>query len=145
MLPDPADILHLFVYGTLRPGDVRWPLLAPFVVGDRRPDSVAGALFDIGQDYPAAVFGDGDERDADGGGGSGWIVGDTFLLDRSQLDECLTILDAEEDTVGGRYRRVTVTTESGVTAWAYAYGTGLELAPIPHGDWFVHRPPAADA
>src|SRR5690606_16989747 len=41
-------ISHLFVYGTLRPGDVRWPMLAPWVVDDGRDDTVAGLLFDTG-------------------------------------------------------------------------------------------------
>ena len=46
------------------------------------------------------------------------------------------ILDAEEDTVGGRYRRVVVSTGRGVRAYAYEYGDCLDLAPIPSGDWF---------
>ncbi|MGI9645661.1 MAG: gamma-glutamylcyclotransferase family protein [Ilumatobacteraceae bacterium] len=115
---------HLFVYGTLRPGDVRWHLLAPFVVDDGRPDTVAGRLFDTGLDYPAAVF-----------GGEGVIVGRTYALIEGSLDRCLTTLDEEEGTVAGLYRRVSVMTGHGVGAWAYEYGDGLTLTPIDSGDW----------
>lgn len=123
----PSAIMHLFVYGTLRPGDVRWPLLAPFVADTGVDDSVAGELFDTGLDYPAAVF-----------GGDGTILGRTYELRADRLDEALAVLDEEEDTVAGLYRRVEVVTGAGTPAWAYAYGTGLDLTPIPTGDWF-HR------
>ena len=121
---------YLFVYGTLRPGDVRWPILEPFVVDAGVVDTVAGTLHDTGLDYPAAIF-----------GGGGVIHGRTFALLEASLDRALTVLDEEEDTVGGRYTRVTVRTGAGLDAWAYAYGTGLDLTPIPSGDWLAHRPP----
>ena len=47
------------------------------------------------------------------------------------------VLDEQEDTVLGLYRRVEVTTSRGVRAWAYEYGDGLELTPIESGDWFL--------
>ena len=118
--------VHLFVYGTLRPGDVRWSFLEPFVADAGAVDSVAGRLFDTGLDYPAAVF-DGDHS----------IAGRTYLLRSDRLDEALAVLDEEEDTVLGLYRRVEVTTGSGLRAWAYEYGDGLELTPIESGDWFL--------
>lgn len=124
-----AMIRHLFVYGTLRTGDVRWPFLRPFVRGAGIADTVPGSLFDTGFDYPAAVF----DR-------AGNVVGQTFELDVATIDRALDVLDAEEDTVGGLYRRVVVTTGSGVEAWAYEYGAGLDLVPIPSGDWMIHRP-----
>lgn len=117
--------LHLFVYGTLRPGDVRWPLLRRFVVDEGAGDTVAGRLFDTGLGYPAAVF-----------GGPGTIVGRTYELRADLLATALDELDAEEDTVLGLYRRTTVVTGRGRDAWAYAYGSGLDLRPIPSGDWF---------
>jgi gamma-glutamylcyclotransferase (GGCT)/AIG2-like uncharacterized protein YtfP len=46
------------------------------------------------------------------------------------------VLDAEEGTVGGLYRRVVVTTGRGVAAYAYEYGAGLDLVEIESGDWF---------
>jgi gamma-glutamylcyclotransferase (GGCT)/AIG2-like uncharacterized protein YtfP len=118
-------IRHLFVYGTLRPGDVRWSFLEPFAADEGVDDSVAGSLFDTGLDYPAAIFDRG-----------GTIMGRTYELRTERLDVALDVLDAEEDTVLGRYRRVAVTTGRGVTAWAYEYGEGLQLTPIASGDWF---------
>ena len=129
---------HVFVYGTLLPGDVRWRYLEQFVADDGRADSVAGTLFDTGLDYPAAVFADPATESA---GSSGTILGRTFRIPVEVLDDCLAVLDVEEDTVGGRYRRISVTTNGGTEVWAYEYGDGLDLAPIPSGDWLAHRPP----
>jgi gamma-glutamylcyclotransferase (GGCT)/AIG2-like uncharacterized protein YtfP len=118
---------HLFVYGTLLPGDVRWPILEPFAIDEGAADAVRGLLFDTGLDYPAAVF----DPDADA-----LVLGRCYRLRPDTLDEALVRLDVEEDVVLGLYRRVEVTTEAGVTAWAYRYGDGLELTPIPSGNWF---------
>jgi gamma-glutamylcyclotransferase (GGCT)/AIG2-like uncharacterized protein YtfP len=123
---DIVSINHLFVYGTLRPGDVRWPLLRPFVNGDALADEADGALYDTGLEYPAAVF-----------GGTSRIIGDTFELITDMIDHALAVLDVEEDTVEGLYRRVAIRTRGGRDAWAYEYGAGLELTPIESGDWFV--------
>ena len=122
-------IRHLFVYGTLRPGDVRWHFLEPFVVDDGWHDTVAGQLFDTGFDYPAAVFDD-----------VGTIHGHTFGLLEASVDRALEVLDEVEGIVDGEYTRVTVRTGRGVDAWSYASGEGLGLTPIPSGDWFLHRP-----
>ena len=59
-----SEVRHLFVYGTLRPGDVRWRFLQPFVVDEGWPDTIEGRLFDTGLDYPAAIL---DERAEPGG------------------------------------------------------------------------------
>ena len=123
-----SEVRHLFVYGTLRPGDVRWRFLQPFVVDEGWPDTIEGRLFDTGLDYPAAIL---DERAEPGG----TIIGQTYALLTASIDRCLDVLDAEEDTVGGQYRRVVVTTGRRVTAFAYAYGDGLDLIPIDSGDW----------
>jgi gamma-glutamylcyclotransferase (GGCT)/AIG2-like uncharacterized protein YtfP len=123
-------IRHVFVYGTLRPGDVRWPILEPFVVDAGMVDTTDGSLFDTGLDYPAAVFETG-----------GTIIGQTLALLEDSLDRALRVLDDVEDVVSGEYARVRVLTGLGVDAWAYAYGTGLDLVPITSGDWFRHRPP----
>lgn len=122
-------VSHVFVYGTLRPGDVRWRFLEPFVVDEGWPDTIIGRLFDTGLDYPAAVL---DARAEPGG----TIVGHTYALLEATIDRCLEVLDREEDTVGGRYRRVIVTTGRGVCAYAYEYGDGLDLVPIESGDWY---------
>jgi len=136
-------IRHLFVYGTLRPADVRWHLLAPFVVDEGWPDTVPGTLYDTGFDYPAAVFDGGGYSTHGAGDGTvhGTIHGQSFILLEASLERALDVLDEVEDVVGGEYSRVTVRTGHGHTAWAYAYGHGLELTPIPSGDWLAHRPP----
>jgi gamma-glutamylcyclotransferase (GGCT)/AIG2-like uncharacterized protein YtfP len=121
---------HLFVYGTLRPGDVRWHLLAPFVVDEGWPDTVSGELFDTGFDYPAASF-----------NGRGTIHGRSFALLEASRSQALDVLDHVEGVVEGEYSRVAVCTGRGIDAWAYAGGEYLDLTPIDSGDWFEHRPP----
>ena len=118
-------IRSLFVYGTLRPGDVRWSFLEPYADDVGIDDTVPGALFDTGLGYPAAIF----DR-------PGTITGRTYGLRVDRLEEALAVLDEEEDTVLGLYRRVSVITGRGIEAWAYAYGSGLDLTPIDSGDWF---------
>ena len=114
---------HLFVYGTLRPGEVRWHHLEPFVVGDGIDTTVAGEVYDTGLDYPAARFG-GDDR----------IKGRVYELTR--LDEALDHLDMVEGAVRGLYRRVEVLTASGHSAWAYECGDpSLLQRRLPSGDW----------
>lgn len=118
-----ADVHHLFVYGTLRPGEVRWRHLEPFVVGDGADTFVPGDVYDTGLEYPAAKF-----------GGDGRITGRVYELTR--LAEALAHLDAVEGAVRGLYRRVVVQTESGHSAWAYECGDpALLVRHLPHGDW----------
>jgi gamma-glutamylcyclotransferase (GGCT)/AIG2-like uncharacterized protein YtfP len=121
------SITHLFVYGTLQPGHVRWSFLAPYVADDGVPDAVDGRVYDTGRGYPAARF---DE--------AGTIAGRTYALRTDRLEQALQVIDAEESSVEGRYVRVAVTTATGLRAWAYEYGSGLDLTPIESGDW-SHR------
>ncbi len=102
-------------------------MLEPWVIGVGFDDAVPGSLFDTGLGYPAAIF-----------GGRDMVLGRTYELHPSTLTRALSVLDEEEATVLGLYRRVEVTTRGGWWAWAYEYGTGLDLTPIPSGDWF-HR------
>ncbi len=115
---------HLFVYGTLQPGETRWPQLERWVVDEGARDSVGGELFDTGLDYPAALFND-----------RATIHGRTYVLRHDTYDACLAHLDRVEGTVEGLYSRLVVTTALGHLAWAYEYGSGLDLVPIPSGDW----------
>jgi len=114
----------LFVYGTLLPGEVRGHLLEPYVVGEGPPDTAPGTLYDTGLDYPAAVF-----------GGGGTIIGRTFEIAPELHDDCIEHLDIVEGIVGGLYSRIVITTGRGIEAWSYRYGGGLDLTPIPSGDW----------
>ena len=114
----------LFAYGTLLPGEVRWPALAPYVVDDGVSDTVGGRLFDTGLGYPAALF-----------DGRSIIHGRVFVMRADRYGDALADLDEVEGAVDGAYRRVEVTTAAGVRAWAYEYGGGLELVEIVGGSW----------
>jgi gamma-glutamylcyclotransferase (GGCT)/AIG2-like uncharacterized protein YtfP len=118
---------HLFVYGTLRPGEVRWHHLEPYVVADvpAVDTAVAGDLYDTDLDYPAAMF-----------GGHGRILGRVYQLRADRLAEGLAHLDEVESAVRGDYHRVQIVTESGHTAWAYQCGEpALLVRRIIGGDW----------
>ena len=127
--------MHLFVYGTLRPGEVRWHHLAPFVADEGELDSVAGRLFDTGLGYPAASFSiDAATESLDS------ISGVTFRLAASTYGEAIVHLDEVEGAVRGLYRRAEVITARGVRAWVYEYGVDpddpdIALIRIAGGDW----------
>ncbi len=106
---------RLFVYGTLMPGRLRWPALAPFATG-WRPAAVAGALYDSGNGWPVAAFGVDGDGDVDG-----HVPGVLVELDLARLAEALVLLDDVEDTATDLLRRVEVTTVDGATAWAYHF------------------------
>jgi gamma-glutamylcyclotransferase (GGCT)/AIG2-like uncharacterized protein YtfP len=122
-------ITHLFVYGTLRPGEVRWPHLAPFVIDEGHDDSTAGALFDTGHGYPAARF----DR-------PGSIRGRIYSLHEEHLDECLLLLDEVEGAVLDLFSRVVVTTSTGLDAWAYEYCGATSFPEIASGEWVSAAP-----
>ena len=111
------------MYGTLKPGDVRWPIVEPHVVSTE-PATVVGRLYDTGRGYPGAVF------DADG-----TIHGLVLTLETAVLDEVLELLDFVEGTVSGRYRRVEVTTGAGARVWTYAYGESTDDLVDLDGRW----------
>ena len=118
-------IRDLFVYGTLRPGEVRWHHLEPWVVGPGVDATVSGAVYDTGLDYPAAVFGD-----------DGVVHGRVYELTADGLDDALAHLDEVEGAVRGLYRRTVVDTSLGRRAWAYECGDrSLLRRHIASGDW----------
>lgn len=118
---------HLFVYGTLRPGEVRWQHLEPFVVGDGVHTTTSGDVYDTGLEYPAAMF-----------GGPRSIHGRVYELHPERIVDALSHLDEVEGAVRGLYHRVTVLTDSGRTAWAYQCGEeALLVRRIEGGDWLL--------
>ncbi|MFZ9628310.1 MAG: gamma-glutamylcyclotransferase family protein [Ilumatobacteraceae bacterium] len=126
---------HLFVYGTLRPGEVRWHHLEPFVVGDGTDTTVGGELYDTGLEYPAAIFRQSGANACDAAG-SALIRGRTYELALDRLARALEHLDAVEGAVRGLYRRVVVHTAEGRAAWAYECGDERLLARrLETGDW----------
>jgi gamma-glutamylcyclotransferase (GGCT)/AIG2-like uncharacterized protein YtfP len=102
-------VTSLFVYGTLMPGRLRWPILAPFARA-HRPADVGGKLYDSGNGWPVAVFGD-----------DGVVPGVLVELAPERADEALPILDEVEDTATDTLRRIEVITLDGARAWAYHY------------------------
>jgi gamma-glutamylcyclotransferase (GGCT)/AIG2-like uncharacterized protein YtfP len=104
-----VDPPRLFVYGTLQPGRLRWPLLEPFAIGSA-PASVPGTLYDSGNGWPLAVFA------ADP---PGVVPGMLVDLDPDRLDDALDLLDRIEGVVTDLLRRVVVTTTEATAAWAY--------------------------
>lgn len=122
--PHPGAVLRLFVYGTLRAGEERHPILLRHGAGAGELATVDGTLLDFG-DYPGMVL--------DGGGRR--IVGELHTVrDPGAL---IRELDPIE---GSLYRRAVVRAEppeGGVSlAWAYVYTGAIEGAPtIASGDW----------
>ncbi|MFN8018218.1 MAG: gamma-glutamylcyclotransferase family protein [Acidimicrobiales bacterium] len=106
---------HLFVYGTLMPGHLRWWMLEEVVV-DERQATAPGTLYDTGHGWPAAVFGTGP-------GIPGWLI-EVEVPSALELGRLLRRLDAMEgigedpDPVSDPYVRRRIEVE-GVEAWAY--------------------------
>jgi gamma-glutamylcyclotransferase (GGCT)/AIG2-like uncharacterized protein YtfP len=109
----------VFVYGTLLPGQDRWPLIAEHAVAVREA-TVRGQLYDTGRGYPCALF----DRD-------GSIPGAVIELDPSRADDVLAMIDEVEGVRLGLYARVLVTTDADEPAWSYAWRADLDgLVPI---------------
>ncbi|MEP7203819.1 MAG: gamma-glutamylcyclotransferase [Ilumatobacteraceae bacterium] len=121
-------ITDLFVYGTLRPGQERWPILEPFVTGEGHDDSAGGQVYDTGHGYPAARF------DV-----TGTIHGRVYSLCVERLHEALQLLDEVEGAVVDLFRRVAITTATGTDAWAYEYCGDTKFTRIESGNWLDTR------
>lgn len=104
-------IHHVFVYGTLRPGQPRWPALARFATQPNATHaaSAPGQLFNTGYGWPAAVF---DEVSSD------QVPGVVVRLHTESVDEALLTLDAIEGVDSGLFQRVIVTA-GGHPCWSY--------------------------
>ena len=111
----------LFVYGTLMPGRLRWPLVELEVTATREA-TLAGTLLDTGRGYPALVL--------DGGGEvHGWVL----ELDPARLDGVLAELDRIE---GPEYARVTASTADGSPVQTYVFlGDPSGCTSLPDGRW----------
>ncbi|MET0241468.1 MAG: gamma-glutamylcyclotransferase family protein [Sphingobium sp.] len=120
--------LPVFVYGTLRTGDVGFLALdLAERVDSLGMAAVAGTLIDLG-DYPGAVV------------GSGGVITGELLMPRD--DAVLALLDDYEmfdplDPAGSEYvRRQIETLGTGLSVWIYVYNRDHGQAPvITSGDW----------
>jgi gamma-glutamylcyclotransferase (GGCT)/AIG2-like uncharacterized protein YtfP len=104
-------IERVFVYGTLKPGQGRWPILAPFVLptGVDGAAAVSGLLYDTGCGWPAAVF------DTVAGAE---VPGSVLTLRPESVAQALDTLDAVEGVRSGLFQRILVEVE-GQSCWAY--------------------------
>lgn len=117
----PEGLRQVFVYGTLMPGQLRWPGLERFATGVQRA-TAWGRIWDTGLGYPAAVF--------DAGGGT--IPGFLVTLEPDLAAVAVDALDRIEGE-GALFRRVTVRT-SGGQAISYEWlGSTDGLRPLPRG------------
>lgn len=136
----PADTRHVFVYGTLRRGDVRditrlQP--APRFVGMA---SVAGVLYDLGP-YPGVVL-----------GGQGRVRGEVYVIS-AELERQLDVIEEVWPQRTGEYskREVSVLMDEASLPMGGAaaqlqclvYEINPELVAgkqvIPAGDWLAGR------
>lgn len=125
---------HLFIYGTLIPGEERWHFLEPFVAEGRAPtaDQAHGHLFDTGLDYPAARF-DATNTIAD------CFEGLLIPLAAELADEAMELLDEVEGEPEGLYHRVVIHTVGGTRAWSYQYGQSVDDLRRLHGGSWIRR------
>ena len=100
----------VFVYGTLMPGRLRWPLNDLQATGHRAA-AVPGRMLDTGQGWPAALFDDDTATT---------VPGVLVELRREWLADLLAELDLVEGVDTGHYERVLVTTADGAAAWAWS-------------------------
>lgn len=120
-----APPIAVFVYGTLMPGRLRWPLIEPHVSG-HRPAEVTGTLLDTGYGYPALVL-----------EGTGAVQGVALDLRPGSADAALELLDGIE---GSAYRRVVVASVQGDPLQTYEWvGSTEGFVPLPSGRWTSTR------
>ncbi len=119
-------LARLFVYGTLMPGQQRWPVLAPYAVSWARV-TAPGELWDTGLGFPGVRF------DA----AAPPVPGVLVVIAPELVPAALEMLDRVEDE-GRLYRRVVVETSAG-PAYAYEWlGSTEGLRRLP-GGWPTAR------
>lgn len=107
----------VFVYGTLAPGQPRWPALQQYTLaappfGDYLccyRDSIGATLYDTGYGWPAAVIDDHMGN---------LVPGFSVELDRRHEEEALLTLDRIEGSPH-LFERRTVRTDANIQAWVY--------------------------
>ncbi|MFJ9695276.1 gamma-glutamylcyclotransferase family protein [Kitasatospora sp. NPDC101183] len=141
-VPEPADRLPFFVYGTLRSGGHNHAALLAGRCADVRPAVLDGAALHEGPGYPFAV------PDAAPGRR---VVGELITVRPGAYAAALAALDRLEDCRAdgtGLYvrRRLPVRVEGGARdAWVYLAGPTAAArlrerpAPIASGDWAANR------
>lgn len=116
----------LFVYGTLMPGHLRWPMLERWAL-EWGEAEVGGTLWDTGAGWPAARFASvvGDDLAGDAGEVDPVVPGRWVRFEPVVLHRLLGELDAMEgigptpDPTLDPYERIVVEVPSAGRAWAY--------------------------
>ncbi len=123
--------VRLFVYGTLVPGDVAWPVLEPWVVGTPQADTAVGRLYDTGRGYPGATF---EAVYPPARGAEATVVhGATVVLHPGRVEAALAELDRYE---GDEYERIAIRTGAGLDAETYAWTASLyDCRFVANGRW----------
>lgn len=102
---------RLFVYGTLKPGFSRWPILEPLLEPGAAvvDDQVEGRLWDTPWGWPALTA------------GSDVVRGVLVQLRTGGVDDALVLLDEVECVEDGLFERVETVTRSGLRCWVYRW------------------------
>lgn len=123
----------LFVYGSLKPGHSRWPILeahvepgAPVV-----DDVVEGRLWGTPWGWPALTA------------GSQTVRGVVVELRNDRVHAALDELDAVEGVGIGLFERVEAVTSSGVSCWVYVWPNPTDGFDPLHEVWRGTLPPLA--
>jgi gamma-glutamylcyclotransferase (GGCT)/AIG2-like uncharacterized protein YtfP len=134
----PGPVASLFVYGTLRRGEERHPVLGRHEASDGGAATTTGALLDLGA-YPGLIV----------EGFKGSVAGEIYQA--ADVDALFAELDAIETfrgfgVPGSLYRRAIVRARrvdgSFALAWTYVYaGPCNTFNVIGSGDWRAHRQP----
>lgn len=129
--------MHVFVYGTLRPGGQHWASLSPWVRAVGATGVLDGHHLFAGPAYPLAA-----PAPAGWGPATG-VVGEAVEVDDSAAGEVLEHLDAVEGAPE-LFRRVQV---AGMWLYLATAATLLEVAgqAVASGDWFDVEPSARGA
>ena len=121
--PKPLDefrFARVFVYGTLMPGQSRWPLLEKFIDGEPHPAFVRGTLYDTGVGYPALTDGNAAV--------SGYLV----AVRPNAIGDVLRLLDQLEGVERSLFQRDLIevhgTGAPAIPAWVYRASSGTSLS-----------------
>ena len=118
---------RLFVYGTLRPGQRAWHLLAPHARADA-PAWCAGTMVAFDAGYPGVVL-----------PGTTRIVGE--LVELVDPAAAFAVLDAYEGEEFTRVRATVDRAEGRCEAWIYVLSDAALVqhgTPVEGGDWARH-------
>lgn len=114
----------VFVYGSLKPGRLRWPALEPHAdVSALRDSTVRGRLWQTPYGWPALTAGTDD------------VPGVVVPLLLAHTAVALATLDRIEGVASGLFERVATTTADGEECWVYRWpGSTAGFTVVP-GAW----------